>query len=425
MKKRDVRIVGLIPARGGSKGILKKNIRFVNGKPLIAHSIESTLNSEYIDKVVVSTDNKEIAEISREYGAEVIPRPKELARDESPTIDAIMHALNWLEERDACFDVIALIEPTSPLRKENDIDDAIELFIRNFNKSDSLVSLGEVHLENPYITKKIEGGYVTPLIEIDKTIHQRQQLPRVYFPYGVIYISKINSLKKYRTFYQERTIPYFIERWQNYEIDDFYDFLCVERIGKYKTKKSITYPDKPIEGQKIRLREFTDENLYDKRYHKWLQDIDIVETIGRPEYLTPIPFNEVEEYVNELKSSDNNYFFAISFKDNDDFIGTLKIGSIDWESKIADIGILIGDTNYWGKGIAKDSVYAACDYAFMRLGMRKITGGSFSTNIAMCKCFESLGFKKEAVLRKKCLFRGNFVDHALYGIFKDEFYHNN
>lgn len=236
--KEKTKIITIIPARGGSKGIPKKNIKPLLGNPLIAWTIEQAKNSKYIDRIVVSTDDKEIAEISRKYGTEVpFLRPKELARDDSPTIDAIMHALNWFEERGEYFDIVVLLEPTSPLRKENDLDIAIELFIKNIDKADSLVSVGEVHLENPYITKKVEDGYVKAFIEINETIYQRQQLPKVFFPYGVVYLSKTNALRKYRTFYQERTIPYFVERWQNYEIDDIYDFICVEAIIKYKLKE--------------------------------------------------------------------------------------------------------------------------------------------------------------------------------------------
>ena len=234
------KFLAIIPARGGSKGLPRKNIKPLLGKPLIAWTIEQALNSKYIDKVVVSTDDEEIAEISKEYGAEVpFLRPKELARDDSPTIDAIMHAINWFEERGEFFDILVLLEPTSPLRKRNDIDNALELLINNIETADAIVSVGEVHLENPYIMKKIENGYVKPFIEIDKDFYQRQQLPKVYFPYGVIYASKIETLKKYKTFYQERTIPYFIERWQNYEIDDIYDFICIESILRYKLNEVV------------------------------------------------------------------------------------------------------------------------------------------------------------------------------------------
>jgi len=231
---KEPNIIAIIPARGGSKGVPRKNIRVICGKPLIAFTIEVALSSKLIDRVVVSTEDEEIAEVSNRYGAEVIKRPEELARDDSPTIGAIMHVINRLEEKGEYFDIVVLLEPTSPLRKEDDLDNAIGLFIVNIDKADSLVSLGEVTLENPYIMKKVEDGFVKPFVEIGEAFLRRQQLPKVYFPYGVIYLSKVDALKKYRTVYQERTIPYFIERWQNYEIDDMYHFICVEAILKYR-----------------------------------------------------------------------------------------------------------------------------------------------------------------------------------------------
>lgn len=238
MIKEKTNCLAIIPARGGSKGLPRKNIRVLAGNPLIVWTIEQAKKSKYIDKVIVSTEDKEIAKISKKYGAEVpFLRPKELATDSSPTIDTIIHALNWFEEREEYFDIVVLLEPTSPLRKKDDLDNAIELFIKNIDKADSLVSVGEVHLENPYIMKTIENGYVKSFIEINENIYQRQQLPKVYFPYGVVYLSKTDTLKKYKTFYQEKTTPYFIERWQNYEIDDLYDFIVVEAILKNKSEK--------------------------------------------------------------------------------------------------------------------------------------------------------------------------------------------
>jgi RimJ/RimL family protein N-acetyltransferase len=184
--------------------------------------------------------------------------------------------------------------------------------------------------------------------------------------------------------------------------------------------KKITYPDKAILGKIIRLEEFTDKHLYDPKYYSWLQDKDVVETIGRTEYLTSFPFCIVEDYVMNIKESDNAYFFALYLKENNRFIGTVKLGSIDWQNKTADVGILIGEKKYWGKGIAKDAVYTVSLYAFEKLGMRRLTGGCLSTNTAMHRCFERLGFKKEAVLRKKVPYKGAYVDHYLYGVFKEE-----
>lgn len=228
------KILGLIPARGGSKGLPKKNIKLLNGKPLIVWTIEQALNSKYLDKVVVSTDDTEIAKVSKKYGAEVpFLRPKELATDESPTIDTIFHAVNWFEDKGENFDYLALLEPTSPLRKKSDIDNAITTLIDNISRAESLVSVGIVTLEHPFYIKKIdEDGYLRAFLNFEKLIYRRQDLPIAYFPYGVIYLASINSLKKYKTFYQDKTLPFIIERWQNYEVDDLYDFICVESILK-------------------------------------------------------------------------------------------------------------------------------------------------------------------------------------------------
>ena len=228
-------ILGLIPARGGSKGLPRKNIKLLLGKPLIAWTIEQALASKYLDRVIVSTDDKEIAEISKKYGAEVpFMRPKELARDDSTTSDVILHVLNWFESTGGKYDYLALLEPTSPLREEDDIDNGVIKLIDNENKADSLISVGEIALEHPFISKRINNKeYVKPFYEVNHSrIKRRQELSKAYFPYGVLYFSKISTLKKYRTFYQERTLPLFIKRWQNYEIDDMIDFYCVETILK-------------------------------------------------------------------------------------------------------------------------------------------------------------------------------------------------
>lgn len=232
-------ILALIPARGRSKGLPGKNIKTLLGKPLIAWTIEQARASKYIDKVLVSTDDERIAKISKRYEAEVpFTRPPQLARDSSATIDVILHALMFFEKQGQKYDFLILLEPTSPLRGVNDLDSAIKILIDNEEKADSLVSLGEVHLENPFITKLIVEGYVKPLIKEGLKEHlQRQRLPKAYFPYGVIYASKVAVLKDERTFYQKRTIPYVIERWQNYEIDDIWDFLCVEAILKERARE--------------------------------------------------------------------------------------------------------------------------------------------------------------------------------------------
>jgi len=235
----DLRTLALIPARGGSKGLPRKNVLEIAGKPLIAWTIEAALASDHIDAVVVTTDDPEIAELARAHGAEVpFLRPAELALDTSPSIDAVLHALDALAADGRTFDFLALLEPTSPLRAPGDIDRAIELLAANEADADAVVSLGEVHMEHPSIVKRIADGRLEPYVVESAKVTRRQDLDRAYFPYGVVYLSKVSSLRETKSFYPERAMPMLIERWQNYEIDDVYDMVCVDAILSYRHKEN-------------------------------------------------------------------------------------------------------------------------------------------------------------------------------------------
>ena len=154
-------ILAIIPARGGSKGIPRKNIKLLAGKPLIAYSIEAAIKSEFVNRVIVSTDDDEIEQISIKYGAEVIIRPKKLAEDDSPTIDGIIHALNILEKTGYLPDIVVLLQPTSPLRTQDDVDNAIIYYLKNKDKYDSLISICEFD-HSPYWSLKVDNGNLKP-----------------------------------------------------------------------------------------------------------------------------------------------------------------------------------------------------------------------------------------------------------------------
>ena len=146
MTKENPKIIAIIPARGGSKGIIDKNIKPLHGKPLICYTIEEALKSKYLDWVYVSTDSLSIAKTSNTCGARIIERPNELAADDSPTNDTIHHAMDIIKcEYEP--DVVILLQPTSPLRNANDIDDAIELFLTN--DCNSLISVCKAE-HSPY-----------------------------------------------------------------------------------------------------------------------------------------------------------------------------------------------------------------------------------------------------------------------------------
>ena len=218
--------LAIIPAREGSKGLPYKNRRIIAGLPLIAWTIIQA-NASSIDKVVVSTDGEKIAAIAKMFGAEVLMRPPELAQDDSPISDTIIHALSICKG----YDTVVLLEPTSPLRQRYDIDIAIQ----SLKNADSLVSVGEVHTEHPMIVKQIHpmSGYVRPYSYDGQGVYQRQQLDKAYFPYGVIYIARVDYYLEHKTFYSQKCLPYYIDRWQNYEIDDEIDFMIVEGLIKW------------------------------------------------------------------------------------------------------------------------------------------------------------------------------------------------
>ena len=174
-----------------------------------------------------------------------------------------------------------------------------------------------------------------------------------------------------------------------------------------------------LKGNTINLVEFTSRHLENPNYFIWLRDISVVNTIGRLDYLINLSYNDVQDYINNLLASSDNCLFAIETIEGE-FIGTLKIGHIDWRTGTADIGIMIGDKDYWGKGVAKESISLACNYAFDFLCLRKLSSGCAAQNIAMVKAFESIGFKKEGQIRKKLLISGNYDDHILFGVFIDE-----
>lgn len=230
---KDKHILAIIPARGGSKGLPGKNIRPLLGKPLIGWTIESALASAYLDEIFVSTDSREIADTAESFGVRVPElRPDQLATDKATSASVVRYTLAYLEKQGKTFDYILLLEPTSPMRKPGDIDRAIELACAHPDRS-GVVSLGEVHMEHPSIVKRVDGtGCVQPYCD-PRHFTQRQQLDKAFFPYGVVYLVQTDYFLKHERFYDETSLPYYIERWQCYEIDDYYDLVAVEAI--YKT----------------------------------------------------------------------------------------------------------------------------------------------------------------------------------------------
>lgn len=224
-----MKICTIITARGGSKGIPRKNIKLLNEKPVIAYSIESSTKNNLT--TYVTTEDYEIAKISSEYGAEVINRPPELAEDNSTSVDVILHSLNYLEKKDELPDFFVLLQPTSPLRTKEDVENAINLFIKN--ECDALISVCEID-HTSMLSLKIENKFLVP--NCDKTFlkTRRQELPTYYSPNGAIYITTPESLRKTKTFYPKKTIPYLMPKERSVDLDNPFDFKLAEFLLKNK-----------------------------------------------------------------------------------------------------------------------------------------------------------------------------------------------
>lgn len=229
------RVLALIPARSGSKGLPGKNIRTLCGKPLVAWSIEKAKRSQYLDVILVTTDSPEIADVSRQYGA-IVPflRPAYLATDHASTYDVIRHALTYCRTHENHeFDYTVLLEPTSPLREDDDIDRMLEALDTRVDEFDAIISVGQV-IEHPSIMKRLAGDRLEPFCpELVQTTRRQDNAP-AYYPFGVAYIAKTLTLLEENTFYTRRCMAFPIKRYQNYEIDDVYDWFCVENVMKHE-----------------------------------------------------------------------------------------------------------------------------------------------------------------------------------------------
>jgi len=230
-------IIAIIPARGGSKGIPHKNIKNLGGEPLIAYTIGVALKSKYLDHIFVSTEDPEIAEISRKYGAQVIDRPPALAEDTSKTVDAILHAVEYVEGEGIQPYIVVLLQPTSPLRNTEDIDAAVKLFLDN--ECDSVISVCEPD-HSPFWCFTLNGKYLQPLFDKNFDTTRRQDLPKVVMPNGAIYVSSPGFIREYEGFYGDRTIPYCMPPERSIDIDTPLDFTVAEvLINRDTDKKSI------------------------------------------------------------------------------------------------------------------------------------------------------------------------------------------
>lgn len=222
-------VLAIIPARGGSKGVPRKNIRELASKPLIAWTIEEAKKSKYIDRLVVSTDDEEIAEVARQWGGEVpFMRPSSLSQDHTPGIDPVLHAISSLPG----YDYIVLLQPTSPLRTSEDIDACLEHCLRQ--NANACVSLTMTD-KSPYWMYQLSNeNQLQPVVVPDKPVLRRQDAPDVFVLNGAVYVAKTSWLQVTQSFLHTETIGYVMPKERSIDVDTELDFCILETIIRKK-----------------------------------------------------------------------------------------------------------------------------------------------------------------------------------------------
>jgi [ribosomal protein S5]-alanine N-acetyltransferase len=176
-----------------------------------------------------------------------------------------------------------------------------------------------------------------------------------------------------------------------------------------------------LQGQQISLQTFSTAHLEDPAYYAWLTDYEVVKTINRADYLTPVRMEDVRSYCTAVMASSTDIFLAIHLVADNRFVGTLRVSGLNWRAGTADIGILIGERAVWGKGVATDAIRTVGTYLFSTLGLRKLSAGLMAVNPAMLKVFTRLGFREEGVRRLQDRYEDGYCDHIYLGCFADEF----
>ena len=225
MKK--IKYLGLIPARGGSKGVKNKNICSLGGKPLIQHTIESAKNSLLLDEVNVSSDSQKIINISKDLGAiSYYKRPNKLSNDTAGALNVILYHINWLKNKNIIVENLVYLQPTSPIRGSTLIDDAIKKF--ELNKSNSLVTLSECS-QHPYETVSIVDNKIIEFPK-KKEYVRRQDFPKFLFITGSIYIYKVESILQNQSIIDKNTDYFITSVEEGLDIDNFLDFKTAESL---------------------------------------------------------------------------------------------------------------------------------------------------------------------------------------------------
>ncbi len=219
-------VIAIVPARGGSKGVKDKNIRLLDGKPLLQYTLESALQAKIFDKIIVSSDSESILSVAKQFDVVTHKRPSEIAQDHTPTDPVIEDVIftHHLNEEDR----LVLLQPTSPLRSSKHIAEATKKFSEN-PSARSLVSVFEIN--NKYLKAYLEkDNFLQPLVDLNTAYTRRQDLPSLYMPNGAIYIFTVKEFLRDKNIPRTHQVPYLMSEADSVDVDTLEDFTKLEHI---------------------------------------------------------------------------------------------------------------------------------------------------------------------------------------------------
>ena len=228
------KILSIIIARGGSKGLKNKNLKKLGKHPLVAWPMLAAKKSKLLDQIVLSSDSVKIIRVAKKYNIEVpFIRPKNISTNNTSSREVVLHAINFFRKKNSFFDYVILLEPTSPLTNHLDIDKGIKQLINRYKRADSLVSVSKCESQHPvfHYQKNRKNMLKKKFFKNIKYLN-RQNLSKVFYLDGSLYLSKVNAFLKYKDFIGSRTIGMEMPKYKSFEIDDKIDFMIYKNLIK-------------------------------------------------------------------------------------------------------------------------------------------------------------------------------------------------
>jgi CMP-N-acetylneuraminic acid synthetase/RimJ/RimL family protein N-acetyltransferase len=395
------------------------------GTPLVAWSIRAALASR-LDRVVVTTEDAEIAECARRYGADVpFMRPDALAADYARSDDILLQALDATEALEGrAYDIVAYIQPTTPLVRPADIDAAIGVVASG--AAACCFTARDVTEPPWWMFVQDKEGHARPFIagSIEGEREHSQKLEKAHFPTGAVWALDCAALRAQRRVYCEPLRMVMMDPERSIDIDDETDWIIAEALARHRgfapepakggcDDQASALFTRPLLGRQVKLSPIRSADVT-PRYVAWLNDPEVNRYSRRSS--TQTSFDQARRYLETLAPEE--YVLGVHLT-GEGHVGNIKVGPIDYSNSRADISILIGERRVWGRGVAREAIYLVTRYLFEVAGINRVEAGS--ANPAFLRAVHSLGWRQEGVQRARVRVGEALLDWTLVSLLRDEF----